>query len=111
MNNKNETVDSYYGVLKKFAVKKELIFNPDEASVVLPLVKGLLANKQRYGYPTCPCRLAQGSFEHDRDIICPCVYAAPDIAAYGKCYCGLYVGKDFPGDRDPDYLVPERRPE
>ena len=109
MSGKNETVESYYSVLKRFAAQKGLIFNPDETGVVLPLVEGLLANKKRYGYPSCPCRLADGEFDEDRDIICPCRYAPADIEEYGKCYCGLYVSEDYPEGRESSFLVPERR--
>jgi ferredoxin-thioredoxin reductase catalytic subunit len=109
MSPKNETVESYYAVLKKFAAKKGLIFNPDEKGIVLPLLEGLFANKQRYGFPSCPCRLAQGNITDDRDIVCPCQYAPSDIEEFGKCYCGLYVSDNYPVGRDPDFLVPERR--
>jgi len=58
----------------------------------------------------CPCRLANGSFEQDRDIICPCVYREPDVAAYGACYCGLYVSKELHDAGKEAPVVPERRP-
>ncbi|MGD6933371.1 MAG: ferredoxin-thioredoxin reductase catalytic domain-containing protein [Candidatus Bathyarchaeia archaeon] len=71
--------------------------------------EGLKINEDRYGYPLCPCRLASGKFEYDRDIICPCDYRDPDIAQYGSCYCRLYVNKSVYESRNlPD--VPERRP-
>ena len=74
------------------------------------LLEGLKANEERYGYPACPCRLASGKFEFDRDIICPCDYRDPDVEEYGACYCALYVRKDlFEGER-PVQSVPERRP-
>jgi ferredoxin-thioredoxin reductase catalytic subunit len=100
----------YYEVLKKFAVQKGLLFHPKEEEVVWPLIEGLFANKQRYGYPSCPCRLACGTFEEDRDILCPCEYAAPDIDEYGMCYCNLYVSQDYIDHKVDDQLVPERRP-
>jgi ferredoxin-thioredoxin reductase catalytic subunit len=43
-------------------------------------LEGLKVNEERYGYPSCPCRLASGKFEFDRDIICPCDYRDPDVA-------------------------------
>lgn len=71
--------------------------------------EGLKTNENRYGYPLCPCRLASGKFEFDRDIICPCDYRDPDIAQYGACYCRLYVNKAvFESKNLPE--VPERRP-
>ena len=72
-------------------------------------IEGLKTNEDRYGYPSCPCRLATGNFEIDRDIICPCDYRDPDVAEYGACYCRLYVTKVvFESQNLPD--VPERRP-
>ena len=59
------------------------------------LVEGLAINKERFGYRSCPCRLATGGKEKDRDIICPCQYAEPDIKEYGHCYCALYLSKEF----------------
>ena len=72
-------------------------------------LEGLKTNEDRYGYPLCPCRLTSGSFEYDRDIICPCDYRDPDVAQYGACYCRLYVNKQVYESKDlPE--VPERRP-
>ena len=72
-------------------------------------IEGLKTNEDRYGYASCPCRLATGNFEVDRDIICPCDYRDPDVAQYGTCYCRLYVNKAvFESQNLPE--VPERRP-
>ena len=72
-------------------------------------LEGLKTNEDRYGYPSCPCRLATGNFEIDRDIICPCDYRDPDVAEFGACYCRLYVNKAvFESQNLPE--VPERRP-
>lgn len=110
MPRKELTFDEYAAILKKFAAQKGLPFNPDE-NVVNPLIEGLLANRNRYGYPSCPCRLAAGNFELDRDILCPCVYAVPDMDEFGKCYCELYVSRDYlNGKIEKTKRVPERRP-
>ena len=74
------------------------------------LLEGLQRNEERYGYPSCPCRLASGRFEIDRDIICPCDYRDPDVEEYGGCYCALYVRKDVYEGKAPLQPVPERRP-
>jgi ferredoxin-thioredoxin reductase catalytic chain len=72
-------------------------------------LEGLKTNEERYGYPSCPCRLATGNLELDRDIICPCDYRDPDVAQYGACYCRLYVNRAvFESQNLPE--VPERRP-
>ena len=84
-------------------------FNPDTA-MVLDLMAGLLTNKERYGYMACPCRLASGKFELDRDVVCPCEYRAPDVAEYCACFCGLYVSEAVRDGQEPLPVVPERRP-
>ncbi len=84
-----------------------LIPDPD---LLQGFLEGLKTNEDRYGYPTCPCRLASGNLEVDRDIICPCDYRDPDVAQYGACYCRLYVSKDVAEGKKPLPEVPERRP-
>jgi ferredoxin-thioredoxin reductase catalytic subunit/rubredoxin len=73
-------------------------------------VKGLIINKGRYGYVSCPCRLATGQKAEDLDIICPCDYRDPDIGQYGSCYCGLYVSDEIYRGLKKLAPVPERRP-
>lgn len=74
------------------------------------LLEGLKVNEERYGYPSCPCRLASGNFDYDRDIICPCDYRDPDVAEFGACYCRLYINKDVYEGKTELPTVPERRP-
>jgi ferredoxin-thioredoxin reductase catalytic subunit len=74
------------------------------------LLEGLKRNEERYGYPSCPCRLASGKFEFDRDILCPCDYRDPDVEEFGYCYCALYVRKDVYEGKTPIVPIPERRP-
>jgi len=83
--------------------------NPDP-DFLNDLFEGLRKNEERYGYPSCPCRLATGAFEFDRDIICPCDYRDPDVVEYGYCYCALYVRKDAYEGKVPIKPIPERRP-
>ena len=73
-------------------------------------LEGLKVNEERYGYPSCPCRLASGNLEVDRDIICPCDYRDPDVSEFGACYCRLYVNKDVFEGKVELPTVPERRP-
>jgi len=73
------------------------------------LLEGLKTNEERYGYPSCPCRLASGKLEYDRDIICPCDYRDPDVAEFGACYCRLYVNDKVNQTKELP-TVPERRP-
>jgi ferredoxin-thioredoxin reductase catalytic chain len=83
--------------------------NPDP-EFLKDLLEGLKRNEERYGYPSCPCRLASGKFELDRDIFCPCDYRDPDVAERGCCYCALYVRKDLYEGKTPILPIPERRP-
>jgi ferredoxin-thioredoxin reductase catalytic chain len=83
--------------------------NPDP-KFLQSLLEGLKQNEERYGYPSCPCRLASGKFEFDRDIICPCDYRDPDVTEFGACYCALYVRKDLHEGKTEVKPVPERRP-
>jgi ferredoxin-thioredoxin reductase catalytic subunit/glutaredoxin len=75
------------------------------------LREGLSTNWNRYGYFSCPCRLADGEKEMDKDVICPCIYAKPDIDEYGHCYCGLYLSKEFFNSGKKPVSIPERRVE
>ncbi len=83
--------------------------NPDP-KFLRTLLEGLKSNEERYGYPSCPCRLASGKLEFDRDIICPCHYRDPDVEEYGACYCALYVRKDLFEGKTAILPTPERRP-
>jgi len=82
--------------------------NPDP-EFLQNLLEGLKQNEERYGYPSCPCRLASGKFEFDRDIVCPCDYRDPDVEEHGGCYCALYVRKDVSEGKTPIKPIPERR--
>lgn len=98
-----------YDRLKPVQEKKGYFFNSD-MSKTLELLNGLLVNKERYGYMACPCRLASGDLENDRDILCPCLYRQPDIEEFGSCYCNLYVSREYNEGTIPQVYVPERRP-
>jgi len=76
----------------------------------MEILNDLLVNKERYGYMTCPCRLASGNREQDRDIVCPCAYREADVKEYGSCYCSLYVSREWNEERIEHLYVPERRP-
>jgi ferredoxin-thioredoxin reductase catalytic subunit len=101
--------EQLYEQLRKVQEPKGYYFNKDK-DLVMDLLNSLLVNKERYGYMACPCRLAAGDREKDKDITCPCVYREPDVKEYGSCYCGLYVSKEWNEDKIPHVYVPERRP-
>ena len=104
-----EAIERLYERLTREAEEGGYHLNPD-VPFTKNLVRGLIVNERRYGYPSCPCRLAMGSRERDLDIICPCDYRDPDLDQYGACYCALYVsGAILRGERELT-PVPERRP-
>jgi len=103
------SVKALYEQLKKIQEPKGYLFYKDQQRV-FELIEGLITNKERYGYMACPCRLASGDREKDRDIICPCVYREPDVREFGSCYCNLYVSREWNEGTVPHVYIPERRP-
>ncbi len=103
------TAEKLYDILKKYAESQGIQLNKDK-EYVLEILEGLLMNEARYGYRSCPCRLAATVKDKDADIICPCVYRDPDIKDYGSCYCRLYVSKEWNEEKMKHVMVPERRP-
>ena len=79
------TAVQLYEMLRKIQEPMGYFFNR-EREKVFDLLNALLLNRDRYGYMCCPCRLASGNREWDRDIICPCAYRDEDIREYGRCY-------------------------
>jgi ferredoxin-thioredoxin reductase catalytic subunit len=105
----DKEVDAWYTRLKKDEEGKGYCLNPD-VGFTKDLVRGLIANTRRYGYQSCPCRLASGTRVEDLDIICPCDYRDPDINDWGACYCALYVSREIYQGKKPVQSIPERRP-
>ena len=105
----DDEVEALYSSLRKDTKQAGYNLNPD-VQFTKDLIKGILINRQRYGYDCCPCRLAADDKEEDLDIICPCYYRDPDLAEFGACYCALYVsGEVLKGEKKLG-PVPERRP-
>ncbi len=106
----SKQIDALYTRLRWKAESGGYHLNPDE-EFTKDLIEGILTNEERYGYGTCPCRLASGDKTEDIDIICPCDYRDPDLAEYNACYCALYVSqKALSGEADVSSSIPERRP-
>ena len=103
-------VEDLYAQLAKTQEPKGYYFNTD-LFLVFDLLESLQVNMKRYGYMSCPCRLASGNRKKDQDIICPCVYRTEDVAQFGSCYCNLYVSKAWNEGKIKRQYVPERRPE
>ncbi len=104
-----EEIDRLYERLRKEAAAGGYNLNPDEA-FTKTLLRGLLVNERRYGYPACPCRLASGVKTEDLDIICPCDYRDPDLTDFDACYCALYVSLALLKGEKTVGSIPERRP-
>jgi ferredoxin-thioredoxin reductase catalytic subunit len=104
----NKEIEKLYNELDKNARDYGYLLNPDK-QFAKELVRGLIINTGRYGYPSCPCRLSEGKIEKDRDIICPCDYRDPDLNDFGACYCGLYVNREISGGEKQVTSIPERR--
>ena len=83
--------------------------NPDKA-ILQSILDGLIKNERRFGYRSCPCRLASGDYLKDSDIICPCAYMSWDLEVYGRCYCSLYVNEKYIAKDPslPQYLIDSR---
>lgn len=110
----NESMDpadteAQYKKLKVEAEPGGYHLNPD-TEFTKDLVQGLITNEKRYGYPSCPCRLASGDKKDDLDIICPCDYRDADLNDYDTCYCGLYVSQAVIDGKKEIGKIPERRP-
>jgi ferredoxin-thioredoxin reductase catalytic chain len=113
MNGKSDIspaeIDRLYEKLRAEAESGGYHLNPDTL-MTRQLLNGLLVNEKRYGYPSCPCRLASGDKEDDLDIICPCDYRDPDLDDYNACYCSLYVSQGVVEGKVKIGSIPERRP-
>jgi len=101
-------VEALHEKLRKEAGDAGYNLNPD-TDFVKELLRGLLQNEERFGYMSCPCRLASGVREEDLDIVCPCDYRDPDLDDYGACYCALYVSEEVVKGEKQVSSIPERR--
>jgi len=105
-----ETIEGMKEYIGMVCQKNNWILIKDQ-SMFNDLINGLVDNKISLGYQSCPCRLASGNRDLDRDLICPCDYASDDVKEFGACYCNLYMRSDFYETFKTDYVnVPERRP-
>jgi ferredoxin-thioredoxin reductase catalytic chain len=96
--------------MKKNAKDNGYYLCPDQ-QLFSDLIDGLVTNTSRYGYGSCPCRIASGFKQYDSDIICPCEYRDADVNEYGMCYCGLFVNENIKNNPSQISPIPERRPQ
>jgi len=104
-----QEIDRLYEKLKREAESAGYYLNPDIA-MTRELLNGYIVNQKRYGYPSCPCRLASGVKDEDLDIVCPCDYRDPDLTDFKACYCSLYVSREVVEGKEKVGSIPERRP-
>jgi ferredoxin-thioredoxin reductase catalytic chain len=105
----HDEMESLQGRLERDTEAAGYHLNPDR-SFTADLIQGIVENTHRYGYPACPCRLATGTRDEDRDIICPCDYRDADLTEFGSCYCALYVSERIVRGEKQASSIPERRP-
>ena len=58
--------------------------SPDKKSVER-VIKGLLANEQKFGNQYCPCRRVTGDKVEDAKKICPCIWGKDEVKKDGHC--------------------------
>ena len=101
------TAEELYRALGPDQAQLGYVFNPDQ-TWALEALAGLAVNMERYGYASCPSRLATGQKAKDRAIICPCVFRTEDVAKYGRCYCHLYFSPEAAAGRRTPATAPDR---
>jgi ferredoxin-thioredoxin reductase catalytic chain len=100
--------DTIREAMKRNATQHGYFICPDQ-DLLHDLIEGLATNTNRYGYGSCPCRVASGIKNYDVDIICPCEYRDADVDEFGMCYCGLFVRENIKTSSQMR-PIPERRP-
>jgi ferredoxin-thioredoxin reductase catalytic subunit len=106
---KKRTLENTEEFIQNAARHYGWVANPDD-EFRGTIAEGLTTNAQRFGYYLCPCRDGDGDRDADADIVCPCVYAGPDIDDYGQCFCGLFLSKEKAASGDTAVnQIPERR--
>lgn len=78
----------------KYAKAKGIVVNPNK--MYLTNLKIWIAeNEEIYGQRICPCFEATGDKNMDRELLCPCSFAAQDIEDHGTCHCNLFGKADL----------------
>lgn len=77
----------------KYAKDSGFQINPDR-KIAERVIRGLLANEEKYGKKYCPCRRVpqpNEPIEEASKKICPCFWHKDEIKKDGHCFCNLYV--------------------
>lgn len=76
---------------EKFTDNNDFMLNPDKGHVSA-VIDGVLTNEKDCGQKLCPCRLSDGTWKCDLQLICPCNFKSLDTwKSEGRCWCGLFV--------------------
>ena len=105
---KKQELEAFYTELEEQGKEAGYFLNPDK-EFVLSILEGMLTNRERYGYPGCPCIELSGKRARDLDVICPCDYREEDLEEFGMCYCGLYVSEEVVKGEKKVKPIPLRR--
>ena len=106
---KQKSKDDVLKYIKQVSEKRNWNIHPNSDGTLDLLVDGLTTNFNRIGYFNCPCRDSEEDIKIDRDIVCPCDYAQPDIEEFGRCYCALFFDPEYDFSKSIE-MIPERRP-
>ena len=80
---------------KKFGDMGEEYKLVDDPEMVAGLAEGVVTNQKEHGLRYCPCRLAQGDFDADLRLVCPCNFQVQQTwLERGECWCGLFVRRN-----------------
>lgn len=103
------TIETTRTFIENAARRNGWVANPD-TEFRETIAEGLTTNANRFGYYLCPCRDGDGDRKLDKDIVCPCVYAAKDVEEYGQCFCGLFLSPEKAQETPVEVnQIPERR--
>jgi len=80
-------------VWQSFTEKNGFILNP-ENKFVDSVADGVLENEKKHRLKLCPCRLRDGTFERDIELLCPCNFEIQETwKKEDRCWCGLFIKK------------------
>jgi ferredoxin-thioredoxin reductase catalytic subunit len=94
-----------FDMMRKVQEPKGYYFNNDRDRV-FELLEALIANKQRYGYMGCPCRLLATI---GRTVTSSAPVYTVRYRRVRSRYCNLYVSRSGTRANPPQY-APEKRP-
>lgn len=87
------TKEKLIEVWNNFTENNDFKLNPDKEHVDLVAI-GVLKNEENTGWKLCPCRLPDGSYDKNKELLCPCNFKTHDTwKNRNDCWCGLFVKK------------------